>query len=249
MYVKEHGRGNRIFVAFHGWAGTHREFVPLASRLPGGARLLSVDLPGYGASPEPGTWDLDAIAAALGQELELRTGCLPATLIGFCSGGVFALLVASRKPGAVERIVLIDPFAYVPWYFRIFLRGEAGRRAYAVTFQTRAGRAVADRIVRWAQKQDTDFTAAFRTANHAAVRRYLALFDRIDLQRFRDLPMPIDILYGENTFADVRKSVALYGELWPHARTSVLPGVGHLPLVKGAPRLAAASFGREGGCR
>lgn len=247
MYVKAHGRGDRLFVAFHGWGGTHREFVALASRLPQNARLLSFDLPGYGDSPEPGVWDLDVIAASLEQEITFHAGCRPSTLIGFCSGSVFALLLAQRKPESVERIVLIDPFAYVPWYFRIFLLGEFGRHAYSVTFQTRAGRAVTDRIVRWTQKQDMDFTAAFRDMNHEMVRKYLALFHRIDMRRFRDLKMPIDILYGESTFGEVRQSVEWYCGLWPHAKKSVLRDVGHLPLLKGARQLASAIFDQEGG--
>ncbi len=242
MYVKEYGRGERLFAAFHGWGGTHREFVPLASRLRKDARLLSFDLPGYGNSPEPEMWDPDAIAASLEQELELHTGRRPVTLIGFCSGSLFALLLAQRSPESVERIVLIDPFACVPWYFRIFLWGEFGRRAYASTFQTRAGRAITDRIVRRTQKQDADFTAAFRDMNHETVRKYLALFHATDMRRFRDLRVPVEILYGESTFKEVRKSVAWYCRLWPHARKSVLRGVGHLPLIKGAEQLASAIF-------
>jgi len=247
MYVKAYGRGDRLFVAFHGWGGTHREFVPLAARLPRDARLLSFDLPGYGDSPEPEIWDADAIADSLEQQLDLHAGRRPRTLIGFCSGSLFALLLAHRKPEWVERIALIDPFATVPWYFRIFLLGGFGRRAYAVTFQTRAGRAVTDKIVRWTQKQDADFTAAFRDMNHETVRKYLALFHHADMRRFGDLRVPIDMFYGENTFAEVRKSVAWYGGLWPHAGKIVLLGVGHLPLLKGAEQLASAIFDRKEG--
>jgi pimeloyl-ACP methyl ester carboxylesterase len=247
MYVKEYGRGARPYAAFHGWGGSHREFVPLAARLPAGARLISFDLPGYGDSPEPPLWEPDAIAAALERELEIRTGGAPVTLIGFCSGGVFALLLARRRPESVERIVLIDPFAYVPWYFRIFLWGEFGRMAYVSTFETRAGRALTDRVVRWWQKQDADFTAAFRNLNHEAVRKYLELFQRIDMRQFGDLRMPVDLFYGENTFAEVRQSVDWYGALWPQARRIVLRDVGHLPLLKGAQQLASAIFGGEGG--
>jgi pimeloyl-ACP methyl ester carboxylesterase len=245
MYVKEYGRGDRFFAAFHGWGGTHREFVPLASRMPNDARLLSFDLPGYGDSPEPEAWDLDAIAANLGQELELRAGGRPCTLIGFCSGSVFALLLAQRKQASVERIVLIDPFAYVPWYFRIFLWGEFGRRAYSVTFQTHIGRTITDRIFRRIQKQDTDFTAAFRDMHHAVVRNYLKLFHQIDMRRFHDLTVPIDLLYGESTFAEVRRSVEWYCGLWPHAGKTVLRDVGHLPLFKGARQLASVIFDQE----
>jgi len=247
MYVKEYGWGDRLFVAFHGWGGTHREFAPLASRMPKDCRLLSLDLPGYGISPKPDMWDLDAIAADAEHELERRIGRQPRTLIGFCSGIIFPLLLAQRKQETVERIVMIDPFASVPWYFRIFLMGEFGRRAYAVTFQSRTGRAVTDWIMRRIQKQDEDFTGAFRAIDHDVVRRYLKLFNQVDVGRFGELRVAIDLLYGENTFVEVRKSITRYCRLWPHARKIVLRDVGHLPLLKGARQLASVVFNQEGG--
>jgi len=245
MYIKEYGHGEKFFVAFHGWGGTHREFAPLASRMPAYARLLSVDLPGYGSSPKPDVWDLDAIAADVEGELERRLGGQSRTLIGFCSGIIFALCLAQRKQETVERIVMIDPFASVPWYFRIFLRGEFGRRAYSATFQSETGRAVTDWVIRRIQKQDVSFTAAFRDIDHEVVRRYLELFNRADMQRFGDLVVAIDMLYGESTFMEVRRSVEWYGDLWPQARKTVLRGVGHLPLIKGVRQIAPLVFNQE----
>jgi pimeloyl-ACP methyl ester carboxylesterase len=245
MYIKEYGTGGRIFAAFHGWGGTHREFAPLALRMPKDCRLLSPDLPGYGVSPKPETWDLGAIAADVQQELESRIGRQPRTLIGFCSGIIFALLIAQGNRETVERIVLIDPFASVPWYFRIFLRGEFGRRAYDATFKSTTGRAVTDWIIKRVQKQDENFTDAFRGIDHDVARRYLGLFSQVNKERFFDLKMAIDLLYGERTFAEVRKSVTRYSSLWPHAREIVLHDVGHLPLIKGARQLASIIFHQE----
>lgn len=246
MFVKEYGQGDRNFIAFHGWAGTHREFGPLAFRLPEGCRLLSFDLPGYGASPKPDVWDLDTIAAEIEQEIELRLGEQCRTLIGFCSGNAFSLLLAQRKPEAVERIVMIDPFAGVPWYFRIFLAGEFGRRAYAATFQSRLGRAITDWVIRRSQKQEAEFTAAFRDIDHDITRRYLKLLNQVDLRQFSNLMIAVDILYGENTFGAVRKSIMRLRELWPHARIIVLHDVGHLPMLQGARQLTSVIFNQEG---
>ena len=61
MFVEQYGNGPRTFLAFHGWGGDHREFAPLAARLPDDVRLLSVDLPGYGQSPKPPRWDMAEI--------------------------------------------------------------------------------------------------------------------------------------------------------------------------------------------
>ncbi len=43
MFIKECGHGDGVLVAFHGWGGSHRGFVPPASRLPlaKGARQIA----------------------------------------------------------------------------------------------------------------------------------------------------------------------------------------------------------------
>ena len=66
MHVEQYGVGRRTFVAIHGWGGDHREFAPLAARLPEDVRLLSVDLPGYGNSPKPARASLACMSSALG---------------------------------------------------------------------------------------------------------------------------------------------------------------------------------------
>jgi len=44
---------------------------------------------------------------------------------------------------------------------------------------------------------------------------------------------------------EVRRSVQWYGEMWPHARKTVLRGVGHLPLIKGVRQIAPLVFNQE----
>ncbi|NQU70075.1 MAG: alpha/beta fold hydrolase [Rhodospirillales bacterium] len=242
MFVKQYGSGARTFFCLHGWGGDHREFVPLASRLPGDACLLSVDLPGYGESPKPTRWELDAIVDEICASPGIR-GAELVTLVGFCSGAIFALLVAAREPALVRRIVMIDPFAFIPWYFRIFLAGEFGRRAYHTTFQTRMGRAITDWVLKRMQTTDADFTRAFTTLDHEVTLRYLQLLATIDLHKqFEGLSMAIDIIHGEHTFDAVRRSVEIYHKLWPHSQVIILNGVGHLPMIKGARQLSEIIF-------
>ncbi|MBN1270047.1 MAG: alpha/beta fold hydrolase [Kiritimatiellae bacterium] len=243
MHIEQYGKGERTFVAFHGWGGDHREFAPLAARLPEGARLLSVDLPGYGRSPKPPRWEMKAIVGEIVRELDER-GLNEITLVGFCSGAVVALLVAQQVPGRVKRIVMIDPFAFVPWYFRIFLAGEFGRRAYRATFASPMGRRITTRILRQRQRTDDDFMGAFGRVDHETTQEWLRLLHLEEpASRFAGLSVPIDIAHGERTFAAVRESVREYLENWPDARVFQLHNVGHLPLVRGAGQLAAIVFG------
>lgn len=242
MYVEPYGDGPRTFLAFHGWGGDHREFAPLAARLPEGVRLLSADLPGYGQSPKPPRWEMAEIVHEIVREMDAR-GLADVTLTGFCSGAVIALLTAVRVPARVARIVMIDPFAFLPWYFRIFVAGEFGRMAYRTTFASTLGRRITTWILRRRQSTDDDFMGAFARADHETTRRWLQLLHGVGgIDQFAGLRMPIDIAHGESTFAAVRESVRLYCTLWPHARTFVLRHVGHLPMVRGAKQLARVLF-------
>src|SRR5262249_8184627 len=138
MYVECYGSGSRVYFGLHGWSGDHATFAPLTRYLPAGAALYSADLPGSGSSPAPRRWELAAIT-------EDTAGAIagvdsPVTVIGNCSGAVFALLVAERLAGRIDRLILIDPFAYLPWYFKIFLNKRIGRYAYYSTFANPVGR-------------------------------------------------------------------------------------------------------------
>lgn len=243
MHVEEYGRGKRVFLAFHGWGGDHREFAPVAARRPPDARVLSVDLPGYGKSPKPASWDLAELVAevaALLEERDLRD----VTLAGYCSGAVIALLAAERDASRLRRLVLIDPFAYVPWYFRIFLAGEFGRRAYRASFASPAGRRITNWVLRRRQDRNADFMGAFGRVDHEVTLRYMELFGRVGpIARFGRLHLPIDLVCGGRTFGAVRDSVRLYAALWPHARLHRLPGEGHLMMVRGAAAVAGILFG------
>lgn len=241
MHVENYGKGSRAYVAIHGWAGDHRDFAPLAARLPADARLLAVDLPGYGASPAPARWELDAVVSDLLAEVE-RAGPDPVTLIGFCSGAIYAALVARRAPSRVRRMVLIDPFAYTPWYFRIFLMGAFGRRAYRSAFVSPTGRRIGNWVLRRRQSSDADFMVAFETVDHDVTLHHLRMLARLKVDEFRGMQIPADIAQGRHTFEAVRRSTRLLYGVWPGVRLHELRRVGHLPLVRGADQLAEIIF-------
>ncbi len=240
LYVHRYTEGSRVFLGIHGWGGDHREFAPLAARAPSDARLLSVDLPGYGRSPLPADWTLRGVGATLGATLAGEGG---GTIIGFCSGAILALLAAQARPEAIRRIVMIDPFGYVPFYFRLFTWGALGRFFYRWAFVGAVGRAVVNRTLRRRQRAEADFTAAFERVNHDVTLEYLRRFARLGrLEQFANLRAPMAIAYGEHTFRAVRRSVERMRRLWPTARAECLAGVGHLPMARGADALRRLVF-------
>jgi pimeloyl-ACP methyl ester carboxylesterase len=247
VFVKRDGEGPRLFFGLHGWSGDHRTFAPLVRYLPPDAALLSVDLPGCGQSSPPREWDLDGIAGEIAAEIEKLKG-QRVTIIGNCSGAILGLIALPLVAEKIERLVLIDPFAYAPWYFRLFVSTPVGEYAYYSTFANPVGRWITNLSLKYHRAEGTDLTASFRAVDHEVSYRYLKLLTEInDVGRFAGVGHPIDIVYGERTFGAVKKSTAIWQSLWPQSRAFELRGAGHLPIEEAAEELSRIVFGDAAG--
>ena len=178
--------------------------------MPEDATLYSLDLPGHGQSPAPEQWDLEVISDSIAIELD-RLHDAPFTLIGMCTGAIISLLVTMKLPDRINRLVVIDPFAYMPWYFKVLLKGNLGWYLYASTFANPVGRRLTNTVLKSKRTEETDLTDSFATIDHAVTYGYLKLFATLEsIDRFNTLSMPIDIAYGENTFGAVKQSLPLW---------------------------------------
>jgi len=243
MYSKQYGSGPEIVVGLHGWGGDHRTFEPLEPWRPSHSSLLAVDLPGYGRSAPPAAWSLESIAADICDHLD-HSGVLRFSIVGNCSGAVVGLYVAKLVSERIERFVLIDPFAFIPWYFKIFLLGTFGRTAYRTTFATSLGRSITNGALAHRRTRSSHLTASFETIDHETVFRYLKMMEDVgDIQRFSAFTMPLTLAYGENTFAAVKESITRWKAVWPQAASFELSGAGHLPIVEAPQALAPIVFG------
>ena len=249
MFVERHGRGPEAHFALHGWGGDRRTFAPLAPYVPETASLYAADLPGCGDSSAPREWTVGAVVEEIVgavRELEAES----ATLVGNCGGAVFALLAAQASGKRVKRIVMIDPFAYLPRYFKLFNAGELGRRAYDATFANPLGRWLTNQSLRGRRAGAADLTASFAEVDHEAARRYLALYDEIGgVEIFRGLRVPVEVAYGERTFGAVKRSLALWRDVLPQARVSELKGAGHQPFAEAPAQVSEVIFGGGAGGR
>jgi pimeloyl-ACP methyl ester carboxylesterase len=239
-------------VGLHGWAGTLGAFDPLVPLLPADVTLLRFDLPGCGRSPRPAAWDLEAIAGEIASAIEGELawdarGIAPLTLIGNCSGALLALLAGQQLGGRVGRYVLVDPFAYLPAYFRLLGARGPGRAAYWLAFENAAGRRIANASLAHRRGAATSLTSYFERTDHEANRHYLRLFARVDPARLARgmarLETPVDLVYGSRTFAAVRRSVPAWRAAFPQARAIEVPGAGHLPIRDRPEALARVFFG------
>jgi pimeloyl-ACP methyl ester carboxylesterase len=242
MHVEFYGSGSRIYFGLHGWSGDHSTFAPLAAYLPAGAAIYSADLPGYGRSPAPRHWELAEITEEIASAISGVDS--PVTVIGNCSGAVFALLAAERLAGRIERLILIDPFAYLPWYFKIFLHKRIGRYAYYSTFANPVGRWLTNLSLSKHRTTETNLTESFVSVSHDVAYRYLEILGKLDgVARFSRLRLPVDLIYGARTFGAVKESIALWRGVWPHARCHELADAGHLPIQEATRQLSEIVFG------
>jgi pimeloyl-ACP methyl ester carboxylesterase len=98
-----------VVVMVHGLGGSHLNWCLLGPRLAGTARVLAVDLAGFGLTEALGrSTTVQANAALLGRFIR-RVAGTPVVLVGNSMGGLVSLLHAARHPETVSGVVLIDP--------------------------------------------------------------------------------------------------------------------------------------------
>lgn len=113
------GDGSRpLVVTLHGLLGSMSTYTVVARQLmQKGYDVLTFDLFGFGLSDSPGarfdaglfTNQTEALLAAIGYPEGLRF-----SLLGYSMGGLIAMEIALRRPGRVDRVVLVAPAGLVP---------------------------------------------------------------------------------------------------------------------------------------
>jgi len=95
----------------HGWGSSSELMAPLAARLEKDFRVISVDFPGHGRSPDPHTaWDIPA-HAFLVRHLLAQHASEQTVIVGHSNGGRVALHMMSQTdaPPNVHALVLVAP--------------------------------------------------------------------------------------------------------------------------------------------
>ncbi|MEO6088746.1 MAG: alpha/beta hydrolase [Umezawaea sp.] len=96
-------------VLVHGLGGSHLNWCLLAPRLVGHARVVAVDLAGFGLThPEGRRTTVAANARLLDRFLREVVG-KPVVLVGNSMGGMISILQAAANPDTVTALALVDP--------------------------------------------------------------------------------------------------------------------------------------------
>jgi pimeloyl-ACP methyl ester carboxylesterase len=125
-----------VFVLVHGLGVSSRYYQPLAAELARTGRVFTVDLPGYGAAPDPRR-DVtiedhaNALAGVVAEIAERWPQAGPPVLVGHSMGSNIIVRLAAEHPDVAKRIALMAPVLQPEW--RTFW--PAARRLLADAFR------------------------------------------------------------------------------------------------------------------
>jgi non-heme chloroperoxidase len=252
------GTPKRVVIAIHGSSASSSSLHPLAQALQAmGFTVYAPDIRGHGATGTRGDIDyasqLDDDLADFAAAVKMRHPNAELALMGFSSGGGFALHVAATPLGAAfGRAVLLSPFlgpraptvkqaetnswasAYVPRMIALAVLDRLGIRAFqhlpVVAFAV-----LPEQAKFLSPTYSFLLLRAFGTEDHVA-----------DL---RNAEIPLAVLVGSNDeLFDATRFAPAIDAIRPDTPVVVVPGLDHVGLTldpRAVPTIAAALRGDE----
>jgi pimeloyl-ACP methyl ester carboxylesterase len=258
-------------VLVHGLGGSHLNWDLFAPLLTAHARVLSLDLPGFGGS-EPGTRQatVQANVAVLDRFLREVAGA-PVVLVGNSMGGMISILETAAAPELVRGLVLLDPAVpgprrsldpLVALLFATYALPGLGERALRARRRRTGARAQVLDMLRLCGVDPTGVPASLVDRSVALVeqRQDVTGMDRAFLAAARSLlrvladprayrramagiSVPVLLVHGDrDRLVPVANAREVAGR-HPHWRYVELPGVGHVPQLQVPERLAEETLG------
>jgi pimeloyl-ACP methyl ester carboxylesterase len=232
----EAGSGQPVLL-LHGFPHDRTLWAAQLAAPPAGARLIALDLPGFGESAHADVPSLDHWADWVAEAMD-ALHLPPAVVGGLSMGGYLAFALWRRHPRRVRGLVLADTRAGADT-----LEGQEKRVAMQATVLKDGPGAIAAAMLPGMVGKTT------REQNPRAVE-YLdammrrasvgAIHDALDALRTRPdstptlatITVPTLVICGaEDTLTPVRESEALRAGI-PDAQLAVIPGAGHASCVE-----------------
>jgi uncharacterized protein (TIGR02246 family) len=229
IHVREQGSGEMALVFLHYWGGSSRTWDGVAGELSERYRIVATDHRGWGDSeaPEDGYRIADLAADAEGVIAAL--GLQRYVLVGHSMGGKVAQLIASRRPGGLEGLVLVAPTPPSP-----MVLSDEQRATMVGAYQSRESiEWVVDHVLT-AQPLDAARREQVVIDSLKGAPQAKAAWPNVAMREdmtaaVTSIDVPTIVISGEHDQVD--RVETLQAELLPriaHAVMHVLPGTGHL---------------------
>ncbi|GAK54576.1 hypothetical protein U14_05863 [Candidatus Moduliflexus flocculans] len=201
-------------------------------------RLISLDLPGFGGSEKPNSYDyrFETQAAMIFDVLDaLRARDV--ILVGHSMGGAIAILMALQRPEALRQLIVVEPnlrAGDAQLSKRIVsYANETNFIARYEEFRDLAITLVTGWFVRFHQADLDEYIDELLQATPISMYRSARSLISVTtdpqfIQQFRQLPLNKHFLIGEET---LKQRPALKELLGQNVDTVIVPGVGHMMMV------------------
>ena len=236
LHYEETGSG-RPLLLMHGWGCDHttvRSIAKVASRT---HRVLNLDMPGFGQSPEPEeVWTVDNytdLVESLIGKLDLRKP----VLAGHSFGGRVAIQLASRRPDDIDSLILVDAAGIKPrrtfrYYRKVYTFKAMKHLANLFLGKEKAQRA----IDRWRGKSGSSDYAGASPKMRAIMSRVVNL----DLTScLLAIKAPTLLVWGEADTATPLADAKKMERLIPDSGLVSFPGCGHYSFLDNPGQFAA----------
>lgn len=247
------GRGEPL-VLLHGLATTQRIWTLVVDGLARDRQVITLDLPGFGASaPADSGFDLEAVAARVARGLAGHGVRAPFDLVGHSLGGAVALTLAVRRPRLIRRLVLVAPAGLRPLpqiAARALGAGAGGlyaaRRRLAPLTDLAWGRRfllplTADDPARLTPAQARMMVLASARAQRVAPALRAAA--GCDLRSWlAQTPAPIGVLWGQHDRTVPRRLADEILAARPDAVLEEISRSGHVPMIERPDEFVGALF-------
>lgn len=233
----DRGEGPDTIVLMHGWGCTGSTLASVErTALSCGYRVVSVDFPGFGASPEPPeVWGVELYTQGI-EQLVATLGIDSPVLLGHSFGGRVGILYASRHP-EVKKLILVDAAGIKPsrsfTYYRKVYTFKALKKLMYLAF----GREGAEKrlATRRAKAGSADYAQA-----SPMMRAILSKVVNEDLtSRLPLIKASTLLIWGENDTATPLKDAQKMERLIPDAGLVSFPGCGHYSFLDNPGQFAA----------
>ena len=245
-------------VLLHGIGRSLEDWALQHDRLPPTYRVISLDLPGSGLSQRMAApASLGSLADGVSATLTTLGIEEPIHLMGNSLGGAVAMQMTVDEPGRVRTLTLVSSAGFgrtvtaalrvlgVPGLGRPLLRKMAdpriARRTERSIFADRA--LITPERIETAVKiaRQPDFAAVYLETARAlgGVRGVAPGWRRELLPRVARLEKPTMLLWGERDLILPALHLAAAREAFPHAKSHVFPGTGHMPQIERPHEFAA----------
>lgn len=185
-------------VLLHGIGGSAQAWEDLVPLLPRDARIIGVDLLGFGQSPKPewAKYSASEQAHSLGVTL-LKLGLTKQiVLIGHSLGALTAIEVAKRYPFVVKRLVLCSPPFYHINEKKAISYQKVLRQIYRTAIHHSDKLLTLEPIITKLGLTDTALSINKKNVNAYTTALASSIINQTSLQDVAALDLPITILYG-----------------------------------------------------